>query len=116
MIRTPEDLQAYAIARAVERRRMELAPVRAEIADLLDAMSWHRARRSCELLSVVRCARTASGGWASGTRFACSKPFEKDRKDKPRSSIGGTSRDRRQRNETGVLGLDAVGTVPTNDH
>jgi hypothetical protein len=45
---------------------MELAPVRAEIADLMDAMSWHRAR------PIVRAALgrpvRKDGVWRLGKR------------------------------------------------
>jgi hypothetical protein len=44
MIRTSEERQSYAIARARQRRRVELGPVREEIAGLIDDMGWRRAR------------------------------------------------------------------------
>lgn len=42
--RSPADRQALAIARVMERRRGELAPARAEIAELIDRFGWRRAR------------------------------------------------------------------------
>jgi hypothetical protein len=39
-----EHRRAYAIARTMERARAELAPGRAEIAALVDALGWRRAR------------------------------------------------------------------------
>jgi hypothetical protein len=42
--RTPEARQAYAVARSMERRRADLAPTRAEIAELIDRVGWRRAR------------------------------------------------------------------------
>jgi hypothetical protein len=39
-----EQSRAYAISRAVERRRRELAPARLEISQRADALGWRRAK------------------------------------------------------------------------
>jgi hypothetical protein len=39
-----EQRRAYAVSRAVERRRRELAPLRLEISERIDGLGWRRAK------------------------------------------------------------------------
>ncbi len=66
MTRSAEDRRLYAITRSMERQREELAPVRAEMAALIDEMGWRRAMH----LTQAALGRPVKrqGLWALGKR------------------------------------------------